>query len=65
MIIAERSTFGPAGLIVYVRTEKSARGNMTEQHFRSDGMKNGHRRMSAYGERECGGSYILDDYTWS
>lgn len=27
-------------------------------------MKKGHRRMSAYGEREHGGRYILDDYTW-
>jgi len=65
MIIAECSTSGPAGLIVSARTGKSAKGNITEQHFRSDGMKNGHRRMSAYGEHECGGSYILDDYTWS
>lgn len=28
-------------------------------------MKNGHRRMHAYGERECSGKYILDDYDWS
>lgn len=28
-------------------------------------MKKGHRRMPAYGEREHGGRYILDDYTWS
>ena len=28
-------------------------------------MKNGHRRMHAYGERECGGRYVLDEYEWS
>lgn len=28
-------------------------------------MKNGHRRMPAYGERECSGRYVLDDYCWS
>lgn len=28
-------------------------------------MKKGHRRMPAYGEREHGGRYILDDYIWS
>lgn len=28
-------------------------------------MKNGHRRMPAYGEREHGGRYILDDYHFS
>ncbi|MCD7824245.1 MAG: hypothetical protein LUG86_09590 [Oscillospiraceae bacterium] len=28
-------------------------------------MKNGHRRMPAYGERERGGRYILDDYCFS
>ena len=59
MIIAECSTSGPAGLIVSARTGKSAKGNITEQHFRSDGMKNGHRRMSAYGEHECGGLYMV------
>lgn len=24
-----------------------------------------HRKMAAYGEREHGGRYILDDYSWS
>ena len=52
MIIAECSISGPVGLIVSARTGKSAKGNITEQHFRSDGMENGHRRMSAYGEHE-------------
>lgn len=28
-------------------------------------MKNGHRRMHAYGERECRGKYVLDEYEWS
>lgn len=28
-------------------------------------MKNGHRRTHAYGEREQGRKYVLDDYTWS
>ena len=28
-------------------------------------MKNGHRRMHAYGEREHGGRYILDGYCFS
>lgn len=28
-------------------------------------MKNGHRRMPAYGERECRGKYVLEDYQWS
>lgn len=28
-------------------------------------MKNGHRRMNAYGEREHGGKFILDDYIYS
>lgn len=25
----------------------------------------GHRKMRAYGEREHGGRYILEDYCWS
>ena len=25
----------------------------------------GHRKMPAYGEREHGGRYILDEYEWS
>lgn len=28
-------------------------------------MFQGHRRMPAYGEREHGGKYVLDDYEWS
>ncbi len=28
-------------------------------------MKSGHRRMPAYGEREHGGKYILEDYCFS
>lgn len=28
-------------------------------------MKNGHRRMRPYGEREHGGHFVLDDYSWS
>ena len=28
-------------------------------------MKNGHRRMRAYGEEEHGGRFILDQYSWS
>lgn len=27
--------------------------------------KMSHRKMTAYGERENGGRYILDDYCWS
>lgn len=28
-------------------------------------MFQGHRRMSAYGEREHSGKYVLDNYNWS
>lgn len=28
-------------------------------------MKNGHRRMPAYGVREHGGKYVLEDFRWT
>ncbi|HJB27278.1 MAG TPA: hypothetical protein IAA06_00575 [Candidatus Blautia faecavium] len=35
MIIAKFNISGPAGLMLFVRMEKSVRGNITEQHSKS------------------------------